>query len=141
MHRTTEYMFVYGSLRSGFRNPAYDYLTQYFSLLGNAVVRGKLYDNGLYPVAVPTEEDVVLHGELYKINNPLEMDWAFMQLDDYEGLNVEQGETPLYRRGLVSVFKDGAELPAWVYWFNGSTEGLPEIEGGDMMKYFELKNK
>ena len=29
-------LFVYGSLRSGFRNPAYAYLTQFFHLLGEA---------------------------------------------------------------------------------------------------------
>ena len=47
-------LFVYGSLRSGFRNPVYEYLTKYFHLLGEAVVKGKLYDQGEYPVAKAT---------------------------------------------------------------------------------------
>ena len=44
-------LFVYGSLRSGFRNPVYEYLTKYFHLMGEAVVKGKLYDLGEYPAA------------------------------------------------------------------------------------------
>ena len=56
-------LFVYGSLRSGFRNPVYEYLTKYFHLQGEAVVKGKLYDLGEYPVALPTDEDKFISGE------------------------------------------------------------------------------
>ena len=44
MKSTTNRLFVYGSLRSGFRNPAYEYLTRHFHLLGEAVVQGKFYE-------------------------------------------------------------------------------------------------
>ena len=81
-------LFVYGSLRSGFRNPVYEYLTKYFHLLGEAVVKGKLYDLGEYPAAASTDEEKFISGELYSINNPLEFSWAIGQLDDYEGLSV-----------------------------------------------------
>ena len=57
-------LFVYGSLRSGFRNPAYQYLACHFKLLGEAVVQGKLYDKGDYPVAVPSSEDAFITGEI-----------------------------------------------------------------------------
>lgn len=134
-------LFVYGSLRSGFRNPAYQYLTKYFHLAGDAVVKGKLFDMGDYPAAVATEEEKFISGELYIINDPAEFSWAIGQLDDYEGMNVETGETPLYKREAVKVFVKGQGSDAWIYWFNGNVEGRPEIVSGDLMQYLQQKNK
>jgi len=134
-------LFVYGSLRSGFRNPVYEYLTKYFHLLGEAVVKGKLYDLGEYPAANATGEEKFISGELYSINNPLEFSWAIGQLDDYEGLNTEEGETPLYKREQVIAYKDGEAYTAWIYWYNKDLTGSPEIESGDLMQYLQQKNK
>ena len=134
-------LFVYGSLRSGFRNPVYQYLTKYFHLMGEAVVKGKLYDMGEYPVALPAAEDKFISGELYYINNPMEFSWAIGQLDDYEGLNTEEGELPLYKREVVIAYQNGQPLTAWIYWFNGSIERKPEIESGDLLQYLQKKNK
>jgi len=134
-------LFVYGSLRSGFRNPVYEYLTKYFHLLGEAVVKGKLYDQGEYPVALPTDDDKFISGELYCINNPLEFSWAIGQLDDYEGLNAEEGETPLYKREEVIAYQSGEPHSSWIYWFNGDVAGKPEIESGDLLQYLQQKNK
>ncbi len=134
-------LFVYGSLRSGFHNPVYHYLTKYFHPLGDAVVRGKLYDKGDYPVAVPAADEKFISGELYAINNPEEFSWVIEQLDDYEGMNVEAGETSPYKREPVTAFVNGRGSDAWIYWFNGSVEGLPEIESGDLLQYLQQKNK
>jgi gamma-glutamylcyclotransferase (GGCT)/AIG2-like uncharacterized protein YtfP len=141
MATPTYQLFVYGSLRSGFRNPMYKYLTQYFHLLGEAVVKGQFYDNGNYPVAVPTTEEHFINGELYVVNNPEEFNWAMDQLDDYEGLNVEAGETALYRREQVNVFQQGQATPAWVYWYNRDVTHMAKIETGDVLKYLQEKNK
>ena len=134
-------LFVYGSLRSGFRNPVYEYLTKYFHLLGEAVVKGKLYDMGEYPVALPADEENFISGELYCINNPLEFSWAIAQLDDYEGLNAEEGEQVLYKREGVIAYQKGQPEHAWIYWFNGDITGKPEIESGDLLQYLQQKNK
>ena len=45
------YLFVYGSLRSGFKSPAYDYISKYFSFVAEGKAKGLLYDMGKYPVA------------------------------------------------------------------------------------------
>lgn len=134
-------LFVYGSLRSGFRTPAYQYLTRYFSLVGEGIVKGKLFEKGNYPVAVPTDEDKFILGELYRINEPAQFSWAIEQLDDYEGLNVEEGETPLYKRESVKVLVNGEESDTWIYWYNGDVEGRPEILTGDVLKYLQDKHK
>lgn len=134
-------LFVYGSLRSGFRNPVYQYLTKYFHLLGEAVVKGRLYDHGEYPVALPTTEEKFISGELYCINNPLEFSWSIGQLDDYEGLNAEADEPVLYKREEVVAYQKGEPHKAWIYWFNGDIAGKPEIESGDLLQYLQQKNK
>jgi len=134
-------LFVYGSLRSGFRNPVYEYLTKYFHLLGEAVVKGKLYDLGNYPAAAATEEEKFISGELYTINNPKEFSWAIGQLDDYEGLNAEEGEQALYKREEVVAYQQGEAYTAWIYWFNGDLTGKPEIQSGDLLQYLQQKNK
>lgn len=141
MQNPTYQLFVYGSLRSGFRNPAYQYLTQYFHLKGEAVVKGKFYDKGPHPVAVPTDDDSFINGELYVLNNPDEFNWAIEQLDDYEGVHVEAGERPMYRRDLVTVYQDGQPSLAWIYWYNESIQGMCEIATGDVIKYLQQKNK
>ena len=141
MKSTVFRLFVYGSLRSGFRNPAYEYLTRYFHLMGEAVVQGKFYDKGEYPVAITATGDSFIHGELYESNSPDEFGWAIEQLDDYEGLNVEVGETPMYKRELISAFQNGKACDAWIYWYNGSVENLQEIAIGDVLKYIQQKNK
>lgn len=141
MNNETLQLFVYGSLRSGFQHAAYGYLSKYFHLIGNAKVKGKLYDQGDYPVALPTTEERFIIGELYAINSADEFSYAIGQLDDYEGLFPEEGEIPLYKREAVTVFCNNQQIKAWIYWFNGAVDNLPEIASGDVLEYLQQKNK
>ena len=141
MNNETLQLFVYGSLRSGFQHAAYQYLSKYFHLMGNATVKGKLFDMGEYPVAVPTDDEKFIAGELYEINNADEFSYAIGQLDDYEGLYAEEGETALYKRETVTVYCNGGQSTAWVYWFNGNINGLTEMTTGDVFEYLQQKNK
>lgn len=134
-------LFVYGSLRSGFRNPVYNYLTQYFHLIGEAVVKGQLYDLGDYPAAVASQQENFISGELYVINEPTEFSWAIGQLDDYEGLNTEEGETPQYKREEVVAYHKGEPHTAWIYWYNGDISNKSEMQSGDLLQYLQQKNK
>ncbi|MBS1743413.1 MAG: gamma-glutamylcyclotransferase [Bacteroidetes bacterium] len=141
MKSTTNRLFVYGSLRSGFRNPAYEYLTKHFHLLGDAVVQGKFFDKGDSPVAVPANDDSFIAGELYESNSIEDFNWAIDQLDDYEGLNVEVGEKPMYKRELVKAFRNGIASDAWIYWYNGSVAQMKEISIGDVLRYLQQQNR
>lgn len=133
------FLFVYGSLRSGFNSDAYQYISRYFSFVANAKVKGKLYDLGEYPAALPTDENFFIVGELYWLKNEEEYNWAIEQLDDYEGLNVEAGEKPLYRREIATIFADNKTAEAWIYWYNNDIEGMPFIKSGDVLEYKKLK--
>ena len=137
----TQQLFVYGSLRSGFRNPAYEYLTRYFTLVGEAMVNGKLYDNGSYPVAISSNnEHDFINGELYAIKNEGEFSWAIEQLDDYEGLNVEADEQIMYKRERVQVYLQNHTTAAWIYWYNGDVMGMADVPSGDLLQYLQQKN-
>lgn len=131
------YVFVYGSLRSGFQSPAYEYISRYFNLFGQAKVKGKLFDTGEYPAAIPVQEDSFIVGELYLIKTENEFSWAIAQLDDYEGVFPEPGEQPLYRREIADIFINDAIVPAWIYWYNGDLQGKPEIGSGDILDYLK----
>jgi gamma-glutamylcyclotransferase (GGCT)/AIG2-like uncharacterized protein YtfP len=129
-------LFVYGSLRKGFHHPAYEYISRYFSFAGNGRVKGRLYELGSYPAAVPAAEEDYIIGELYHINDPNEFSWAMAQLDDYEGLHTENGEPPLYRRDTATVYlTGGATEMAWIYWYNRPVNELTRIPTGDLLEY------
>ncbi len=137
MEDNIRYLFVYGSLHSGFKNPAYEYLSQHFELIGTAVTQGALYHNGAYPIAIPTNDDFIIKGELYKVKKMEEFEWVIAQLDDYEGINVMPGETSLYKRSLTEVNTGDGPVAAWVYWYNGSIAGLDRIPSGDVFDFFK----
>jgi gamma-glutamylcyclotransferase (GGCT)/AIG2-like uncharacterized protein YtfP len=140
MNTTSNKLFVYGSLRKGFKNPAYDYLTSYFSYTAEAITKGEFYESNNLPVAVPTTNDNYIVGEIYTLNHTEEFSWAFEQLDDYEGLNVLPGETPLYVRTLVDVIVNNEVVKAWAYWYNKSIDGFTKINSNDLLKYLSEKN-
>lgn len=133
------YLFVYGSLRSGFGSPAYEYISRYFDLVGHAKVRGKLFDLGEYAAGVADADNDFIIGELYKIKKENEFSWAIGQLDDYEGMTVETGETPLYRRALADVIIGNDSVPAWVYFYFGDVTGKPRVTSGDILEYLSKK--
>jgi gamma-glutamylcyclotransferase (GGCT)/AIG2-like uncharacterized protein YtfP len=132
-------LFVYGSLRSGFRSPAYEYISRYFVFVGDARVRGKLFDLGSYPAGIKTNDNTFIVGELYTIKSENEFAWAIGQLDDYEGVTVEPDEVQLYRREITEVHINNTITHAWIYWYNGDTSGKKLIESGDMIEYMGRK--
>ena len=135
------YLFVYSSLRRGFQESAYTYLTRYFTYVSDAKIKGILSDFGDKPVATPTDGDSFIKGELYKLNID-NASFVFGQLDDYEGLHPEEGHSPLYRREIATVYaEDGTVGESWVYWYNGDISGRPVISSGDVLEYVKSKIK
>ncbi|MFI5134064.1 MAG: gamma-glutamylcyclotransferase [Chitinophagales bacterium] len=132
-------LFVYGSLRSSFRSPAYEYISRFFTFISEGKVRGKLFDMGSYPAGIPVNDNTFIAGELYSAKGEAEFSWAIGQLDDYEGANVEPDEMQLFRRELTEVYFDSKISHAWVYWYNGDISGKPLIASGDLMQYLQQK--
>ena len=129
------HLFVYGTLRKTFS--AYSLVEDYFSFVCNAQTKGKLYDEGSFPAAVSTEEDVFIQGELHQIKNDGHFEEAFGKLDEYEEVN--EG---LFRRELTIVFAGNNLVTSWIYWYNKRVENLVVIESGDAVEYYNnQKNK
>jgi len=136
MQPQSHFLFVYGSLLSGFKSPAYEYISKYFELKGNATVKGTIYDMGTFPVGTSDDTGRFIKGELYEIRNPKELSFVLAQLDDYEGLYPDEGEEVYYRRELVSTtLGNGDIIDAWVYWYNKGVEGRPVVESDNMLNY------
>lgn len=141
MENNITHLFVYGSLRSGFHYPAYEYIIKYFSFIGEAKVKGLLYHTGDYPAAVPTTEVTFITGELYKAKNVDNFAWAMGQLDAYEEVDPEEGQLPLYKRELTEVVYNNTTTQAWIYWYNRSLNGQIVIPSGNVTDLIKLKNK
>ncbi len=141
MQEPVHQIFVYGSLRSGFQAPAFEYISRYFVLVSDARVKGHLYDLGEFPAALPTDDEAYLIGELYRIKNEEDFYWAMEQLDAYEGIHSdpEDGAFP-YKRELATVYTTANETTtAWIYWYNEPIMNQPLIPSGDMLEYMRQK--
>jgi gamma-glutamylcyclotransferase (GGCT)/AIG2-like uncharacterized protein YtfP len=139
MSNAIYHLFVYGSLRSGFRSPVYEYISRFFKFIGEGKVKGKLFDMGNYPAGIPADDESFIVGELYCIKQENEFPWAIGQLDDYEGVTVEPDEVQLYKREVTPVLANGEWQPAWIYWYNGLIASRPPIESGDIVEYLQQK--
>jgi gamma-glutamylcyclotransferase (GGCT)/AIG2-like uncharacterized protein YtfP len=131
------YLFVYGSLRSGFKSPAYDYISKYFSFVAEGKVKGLLYDMGKYPVAKSCVSNHFIKGELYQIKNIDEFSFAIAQLDDYEGIDNVEGNSIFKREKTMVTFENEQTQEAWIYWFAGDINGKELIESGDVLEFMQ----
>lgn len=140
MNTHSNLFFLYGSLRVGFRDPGYSYLSKYFHFVGEGSVHGKFYFDGSTPVAV-SSDSTQFTGDVYELNDPDDFKWVIVQLDDYEGLNVEPGETPLYKRELVSIQVGEKQIQAWIYWYNRPITHFAELDATQIAAYLQKQNK
>ncbi len=102
------YLFVYGTLKSGFTNRFALRLRREAQLLGRARMPGRLYRIRWYPgMRPPRDSDDLVTGELYKLRQPSK---TLAALDEYE----EQYHRELHRATLES----GRAFLAWVYMYS-----------------------
>lgn len=106
-------------------------LTGSGAFLGEARIRGDLYDVGGYPGMVAGEGLVC--GTLYRIDDPV----IVPEIDAFEDIIPGEEAESLYRREQHPVLNaDGAPTgqAAWVYIFNKPLAEDPKIESGDWLK-------
>ncbi len=118
-----EQLFVYGLLRPDDAPVAIRPAIEDAEDLGEASIRGKLFNvHNKFPAAV--EGDGVIHGHLLRWTSVV--DWQ--TLDHWEGCDRNP---PLYYRTVTRVtLAPGHLLDAWVYWWQGSSEGLKHLPTG-----------
>lgn len=131
---STEYIFVYGSLRRHFASPARRVLDDHAEFVGEATFRGKLYMIDWYPGVVESDspEDGVA-GEVYRI---IHESSVLSKLDHYEGYSADDPTPHEFERKEKPVqLTNGDEIVAWIYVYVFPTSGKEQIHSGDYVTF------
>lgn len=121
------HLFVYGTLRKGFKNKWQALLEKKAKSVGIACIQGYLYDLGSYPGAVYNPTGDLITGELYHLQSD-QMDLILESLDKYEGDE--------YIRIRVEVTLTGGKKEiAHLYNYIGSTSNKRKIYPADYSSY------
>ena len=133
------YLFVYGSLRPAWRRTssiggaamAKQALRQKARHLGQARVRGELFDLGRYPGLLLNDCRWVT-GDLFLIHD----DSLLRTLDRYEGCDAVSPRPHEYQRVETQVEFDGQVFshPVWVYESLFRPPGAEVVASGDWLK-------
>jgi len=124
----SEFVFLYGSLMRGFEmHDALD-LPSIAKFAGEAMCRGRLYDLGDHP-GMTLEGTGRVQGELYRVQE----DVVIEMIDRHEGYYPETRQGSTYVRRLEEMVN--RDLKAWVYVYNGSTNGHEVIESGSWREH------
>lgn len=130
-------VFVYGTLRAGESNDigraAARHSIEAPRLLGEASLRGRLYDFGAYPGLVYDEEEEPVVGEVYTIAPAL-----LPVLDEIE--EIVPGRDGLFMRDNCEVEVAGRMVRCLYYPIRAtSARGLPRIDGGDWVGHHRAR--
>jgi gamma-glutamylcyclotransferase (GGCT)/AIG2-like uncharacterized protein YtfP len=136
----SNHLFGYGTLLPELVPAVLKEIVARFQFIGSGVVRGRMYDLGQYPGAVPDDSaDTLIVGKVFR----LPADEALLKaLDEYEGFDPHSPHASLFvRTRCTAVLSDGQTLSCWMYAFNRPTDGLPLITDGDYLKARTDKRK
>ena len=129
------YLFVYGTLLDR-QNEFGDYLNAKCSFYADGKFKGRLYDIGEYPGAVPVAggSDYV-YGKIFLVNDP---DNVMKRLDDYEGFGANQPQPNEFTRQLVAIETADKTIECWMYLYNLPVDKIFRIASGDYLQYIQI---
>ena len=93
----TDHVFFYGTLMTGFNRPGRQRVDSILELAGRGRIRAALFDLGIYPAAVPSDDDSTVRGEVYHMRD---VTAVLSALDEIEGFRPNEPERSLYLRVL-----------------------------------------
>lgn len=109
------------------------YLRDRSEFIGKGAFPGYLYMVDFFPGAIYEPAAVGwVYGELFHLQQPARV---LEVLDEYEHFLPDDPVESLFLRKEVTIRLAEADLPAWAYIYNRSTESLPLIESGDFLAY------
>lgn len=121
----SDLLFAYGTLIPGCEPAAVHSTCARFEPIGEAFIRGTLYDLGSFP-GVGAGEGLV-GGVVLRVPSD-----AWPTLDAYEGCPISSGECGLFRRNPTrATLDDGKALNCWLYVYAGDIRGRRVVESGD----------
>jgi gamma-glutamylcyclotransferase (GGCT)/AIG2-like uncharacterized protein YtfP len=131
------YAFFYGTLMSGFDRRRRLGMDDRIVVRGRGWIEAALFDLGLYPAAVPSQDSRVV-GEVVELTDSAPI---LAALDEVEGYEPESPERSLYVRRSVPVHLDegNGTVDAWVYFYNAPLGQAPRIPSGDYIKHLLVR--
>ncbi len=129
-------LFVYGTLLPRFGHPLGLDLEKQAERRGRAEVSGKLFDQGEYPVAVPSEvPGERIFGELFDLSAEHRL-WR--SLDEYEDFKPHDVADSLFERcQAIAWDRNGRRVDTQVYWYRAAVDRFAPIAGGDYLAFLE----
>jgi gamma-glutamylcyclotransferase (GGCT)/AIG2-like uncharacterized protein YtfP len=132
-----DFVFFYGTLMTPFNRPGRQRVNPQMSYAGRGSIRAALFDLGIYPAAVPTNDRSTVWGEVYEMLDPA---LVLASLDEIEGYRPAEPERSLYTRVLTDVvLEDGETLQAWTYFYNAPLGRAQRIESGNYLEHLNVK--
>ncbi len=133
----SDHVFFYGTLMTPFNRPGRQRVESKLTFAGRGRIRAALFDLGIYPAAVPAEDDSTVSGEVYTLTDPVPV---LAALDELEGFRPNEPERSLYQRVLTEVtLEDGSRQQAWVYFYNAPLGRAQRIESGDYLEHLNAR--
>ncbi len=126
--RSSNYLFVYGSLRRDAAGRKHPFLKT-ARCLGPASLAGFLYDAGRYPGLIPARASQApqAQGELYRL--PAARERALLaRLDHYEECTAHFPPPREFQRRWLPVNFRRQQVRAWVYVYNHPPQGLTRLQ-------------
>jgi gamma-glutamylcyclotransferase (GGCT)/AIG2-like uncharacterized protein YtfP len=135
--RVGDHVFFYGTLMSPFNRPGRQRITPKLAYTGRGSIRAALFDLGIYPAAVPAEDDSKVWGEVYETSDPSAV---LSVLDEIEGYRPGEPDRSLYTRVLTDVImEDGRVQKAWAYFYNAPLGRAQRIASGDYLEHLNAR--
>jgi gamma-glutamylcyclotransferase (GGCT)/AIG2-like uncharacterized protein YtfP len=120
-----------------FNRPGRQRVTPKLAFEGRGSIAAALFDLGIYPAAVPTNDGSLVWGEVYAMLEPAPV---LATLDEIEGYRANEPERSLYVRVLTNVtLEDGRVLDAWAYFYNAPLGRAERIDSGDYLEHLKVR--
>jgi len=130
-------VFFYGTLMAPFNRPGRQRISSKLTFEGRGSIEAALFDLGIYPAAIPTEDKSKVWGEVYET---ADIGSVLAALDEIEGHRPNEPERSLYTRVLTDVtLDDGRVEQAWTYFYNAPLGQAQRIASGDYLDHLNPK--
>jgi gamma-glutamylcyclotransferase (GGCT)/AIG2-like uncharacterized protein YtfP len=137
IRRVAEHVFFYGTLMAPFNRPGRQRISPKLVYKGRGTIRAALFDLGIYPAAVPTDDGSRVWGEIYETNDAQSV---LSALDEIEGYRPNEPERSLYTRVLTdATLEDGGVERAWAYFYNAPLGQAQRIASGDYLEHLNAR--
>lgn len=124
----SDFLFVYGTLKSVYKNQWSSFLQKHAINLGKAYISGELFKINYYPGAVYIpDSNKKVYGELYVSKR---IDFILKNLDIYEECDIMSPLPHEYKKDIILTNFETFEIKAWTYLYNFNTEDLVQIPSG-----------